>query len=263
MNLRYAHILLLFVGSLPLCISAQVRVDRSIELNGATDADRQVIGLAPPGAPGALQTAGMEQANSHRTATPTAGPVWSVSLPLLSGPPVAGTHIVVKTPAPTNGPVSILLNGNGPYAVVANVTEAVMGGSISEGTMLSLVHDGTAFQLMNGSGYARRPCPSGTSAVNEQFCIELIEHASSDFYQAILTCGASGMRLCSWGEFSVACLNAASNGALNMTNNWEWCGDFSNENSSARVAGMNACMASGNSIIVQSIPRNFHCCWSR
>lgn len=263
MTMSKVYRLVLFLVWWPLFAAAQVQVDGPLRATGATPADRQVTGLQEPMSPGAPQTAELEQNGTHRTAEPLPGATWTVALPLLSVAPPPGTHIVVKAPEQTNGPVTLTLNGFGPFALVSNALQPMDGGTIVPGTMLSLIFDGTAFQVMNGGGYTRRACPEGTTAVNEQFCMGTNEHPPSNLYQAMLTCGTQGMRLCSWGEFYVACMNAASLGLNYMTDNWEWTDDASNEIGSARVVGAGSCSTAGNSIVINSIDRNFHCCWSR
>jgi len=263
MNMTNAYRLVLFLLCWPVVGAAQVQIDGPLRATGSTPVDRQVTGLQEPVIAGAPQTAGIEQSGAHRVAEPLPGATWVVTLPLLSVAPQPGTHVVVKAPAATNGPVALAVNGNGPYALITNSLQPINGETIVPGTMLSLVFDGTAFQTMNGEGYARRTCPEGSAAVNEQFCMEIDQHPASNLYQAMLSCGDQGMRLCTWGEFYAACVNAATLGLNAMTNDWEWTNDASNEIGSARVVGLGSCGAAGNSIVVNSIDRSFHCCWSR
>jgi len=258
-----AYRLVLFFLCWPLFGAAQIQIDGPLRATGTTPMDRQVTGLRDPIVAEAPQTAGLEQSGAHRMAEPLPGATWIITLPLLSVAPQPGTHIVVKAPTATNGPIVLTVNGHGPFAVLTTALQPIAGGTVVPGTMLSLVFDGTSFQAMNGEGYARRACPDGSAAVNEQFCMGIGQQPASDLYQAILSCGDQGMRLCSWGEFYAACMNAAVLGLNSMTNDWEWTDDASNEIGSARIVGLGACAVAGNSIVTNSVDRTFHCCWSR
>lgn len=250
------------VVAFPLATAAQLVVDRTIQLIGSDAADRQVLGLPVPTGPTDVLTAGAEQAGSFRTATPSAGAEWVIDLPLLSTTPTAGTHIMVRTPSAIAGPVSLSVNAGPPVQVLINGGGPLLGEDVMEGTMLSLVHDGTSFQVMNGSTYMRRPCPSGLTPVDDQFCIESVERAPLDFFPALEVCGSLGLRACRWGEYFMACENATALGLSNMANNWEWTADASNENGVARIVSAFGCSSAGNSFITAA-PRNFRCCYSR
>ena len=263
MNMTKAYRLALFLLCWPLFGAAQIEIDGPLRATGSTRSDRQVKGVQEPVVADAPQTTGLEQSGAHRIAEPLPGATWVITLPFLSVAPQSGTHVVVKAPVATNGPIVLTVNGHGPFAVITTAQQPIDGGTVVPGTMLSLVFDGPAFQAMNGEGYARRTCPDGSTAVNEQFCMGIIEHPVSNLYQAMLSCGDQGMRLCTWGEFYAACINAAALGLNFMTDNWEWTDDASNELGSARVAGLGSCAAAGNSLVINSIDRNFHCCWSR
>jgi len=245
-----------------LAAHAQVHIDRPVILTGTTSDDRQVLGLPESSVAGDLVTTSTLQKGSGRSVTVAPGALWAVDLDG-DAPPSPGTHVVVNAPAPTAGPVLISFNGNGPFALENNAAEPVTGPSIPEGTALSLVFDGEAFQVLNGAVRTRRPCPEGAYGVNDELCVERIEHPASDFFEAVLTCGDIGMRLCTWGEFIVFCQASVPGEIEAASNNWEWTGDASNENGCARVVGLNSCLSAGNGLVTNSIDRAFHCCYSR
>lgn len=242
---------------------AQVVTDKPIILVGADPIDRQVAGLPPSTEPQAVLTTAVEQAGTYRTTFPASGNTWSLDLPGLGSAPQAGTHLLVIAPEPVAGSISIVLNGAGPFALLTGPNEAFDGSMVTAGTPLSVVFDGSAFQIMNGANYATRPCAVGTVAVNSMFCVEPIEHPGSDFFEAMTTCHASGLRLCSWGEFVVACQREVELGLVGTTNSWEWTGDASNENGSARIVGVGSCFSAGNALVTGSLDRTFRCCYSR
>lgn len=243
--------------------SAQVSVDHSILLTGNAPADRQLIGLPDSGSGGSILSAATEQKGAYRLAAPASGNIWNITLEALPTAPTAGTHLVVIAPTPTSGDVDLMVNGHGPYALLATIGMRAAGETIPEGTALSVMMDGSAFQILNTNVQPRRPCPDGTMAVNDRYCIEPVEHSPVDFFVAATTCADQGMRLCEWGEFLVACQQAEPLGLQGATNNWEWTNDASNENNCARIVGANSCLSAGNALVTESINRAFRCCYTR
>ncbi len=258
-----ALITLAILAATQLC-SAQVRSDGRIELTG-TDADqRQVRGVPTLNLPDAVLNAELELSGAHRYATPEIGTTWQVDLPALEQPPVAGTHFMVRAPQPTDGPVQIMINEHGPFAVLFGTSELLQGASIPEGTTLSLVFDGSALQVTNGSGHGLRNCPAGMVAVNDQYCIQITQHpTATEFWEAIENCGITGQRLCSWSEYFTACLNAAALGITDMPNGeWEWTNQTANEDNSVRLVGVPSCYGAGTGF-TQPTLRRHRCCFSR
>ena len=241
----------------------QVVSDRPLILTAPFPEDRQVTGLPDSETSDAVLTSTTERRGGYRLVAPTGGNVWSIDLDALTTAPPAGTQLVVLAPTPTSGDVDLLVNGHGPYPLLASVGVRADGAEIPEGTALSVVMDGTGFQIMNTNVRPRRPCPDGTVAVNSRYCIETTEHSAVDFFVAATTCGSQGMRLCEWGEFLIACQRAAALGLTGPTNNWEWSNDASNENNCARVVGASSCLSAGNSFVSDSIDRSFRCCYTR
>jgi hypothetical protein len=205
----------------------------------------------------------VEQSGVHRTTQASISTAWTIDVPGLSSAPAAGTHLMVLAPAGSTGDVELLVNGSGPYPLITGPEENFAPVDLSEGTPLSMVFDGTSFHVMNGGTYARKPCALGLIAVNEQFCVEPNERAPLDFFQAAIFCGSRSLRLCSWGEYIAACTKRVELGLNNMTNNWEWVDDATNEDGSARVSGSNQCGSSGNGLVTGSFARNYRCCHTR
>lgn len=240
-------------------VHAQVRVDKPLQLIGAALEDRQVTGLTDTLAPEAAINARTAQAGAFRHIAPVNGTTWEASAPAITsvGP---GAHVIVFAPAPTTGSVNLTLNGSGPWPVL-NAGLPLDGAALHEGGAIALVFDGASFQVLNGAVEAQRGCPVGTVAASEQLCIEAGERAPTDFFQAAITCTSSGLRLCSWGEFVSACIRSGELGLTNMSNNWEWSNNSSNEDGSVRVVGSNSCNAAGNGLATSL--RAFRCCVSR
>ncbi len=243
-------------------LSAQVRIDRPIVLEGTQDAERQVTGLRPSTDATDLITADVERSGVHRTSTGVSGVEWSLTLPGILQDPVAGTHIVVRGPAPASGPVSVVLNGSDPIAVQIGPAQVLLAEEVPEGAMLSLVHDGQAFQVLNGSAHFRRPCPPDMVAINPLTCIEPLERPAQDFYEASLLCGGLDRRMCTWGEIHIACQMRDSLGLQNMIGNWEWTVSGADHDFNLRVVGQSDCFVSTR-LHGGNISSPYRCCYSR
>ncbi|HRH70962.1 MAG TPA: hypothetical protein PLB89_15780 [Flavobacteriales bacterium] len=242
---------------------AQVIIDRSVILTGSTDTQRQVIGLEAPQDDTELQTAGTEGPGQYRVAGPVTGNTWTVVLPALNAPQ-PGTHVVVRAPLALPGGITLLLNSSGPYPVLLADGNALEGTDLAEGLLLSLVFDGSAFRVLNGTADLPRTCATGSVPVNRQFCMETTQRAPKNFFDAALECHADGLRLCRWGEFYAACERATELGLLQMTDGWEWTNNSSNEDNSVRIVGASGqCMSAGNALASGSADRAFRCCSTR
>lgn len=245
-----------------LATSAQVRVDKRIELTGPTPSARQVNGLDSAQAPLDALDAATNQAGTAHWAGEGSGASWSVLIPALQGVPAAGTAITVRTAAPQPGSVSVLLNGNGPYPVVLGPGAPLDGLLAPEGSLLSLVFDGDAFHVTNGATHRLRDCPSGLVPVNSQYCVETQERGTTDWYAAARNCAEDGLRLCTWSEWEQACLRRQELGLANMVGNWEWSNNTMNEDLYARVIGTNSCTHAGGRIATDNTVYS-RCCFTR
>lgn len=248
-------------------LHAQIRVDRPLELQGPSPADRQVTGLEVTSTPGAALTAGMEQSAAYRTASPSVPGTWVYSVPSLNVVPAQGLQLLVIPPAVSvAGAITITVNGHGPYALTRGPGRPVDGSEITgSGAVLSVVYDGTDFQLMNGTGRQPRPCPAGTVALSTETCVatSALPGGVHTFFQAIDSCAVQGMRLCSWAEWVSACVNQAQLGTTGF-GPWEWTNDAANEDNYVRqvrgtAPGCNG-VATASSITAALMAR---CCYSR
>lgn len=242
---------------------AQIRVDRPIEFNSVDPEKRQLQGVPSQISPDAVLNADIELSGQHRIAQPASGSLWQIDLASVDQAPSAGMHIIVKAPLPVNGPLQVMINEHGPFPIVHGPNTNVDAASVPDGTMLSLVYDGTAFQLMNGVGRSPLECPSGMIPVNDQFCISSAKFSEQlEFWDAIESCGAIGQRLCSWGEYYSACSNAAMLGIMDMPSGWEWTNQTANEDGSVRIAGNSNCTNATTSPPIGD-PMFYRCCFTR
>jgi len=262
MNPRTIILLALALAARP--IAGQVRVDAPVLLESPDPALRQVTGLVHSGSPASLLTAGTEQEGAFRTAVAAAGGVWDLSIPDLASQPVAGTHLMVKSPGPAQGAIMVRVNGHGPYPVTLGPAMPADGGGVPVNTMLSLVFDGAGFQMMNGAVSFPRPCPAGLVAVSDQSCIEVDERPVGTFYQAALACTSDGLRLCGWGEFYSACIKQSALGVRDLQNGYEWTGDTADSNYNLRIVGAVGQFCSwSNTANGATTSYRYRCCYSR
>ncbi len=240
---------------------AQVRVDRPIVLTGTDDGARQVLGLPSASSPWHLLDAATEQDGTHRFVAMDEGPSWSVEVAGLAGPPVAGTALMLAPGSLPKGPLFLTVNGAGPFALTWGGHTPFHGADANGAAILSLVFDGEGFQVLNGQLHQRRECPDDMVAVNDHYCIDLLEHDLTDWYTAAMTCAQENKRLCSWGEFYVACVNSAELGVPDLSGNGEWTNSSANFTPAFRIVGP-ACGTVGVGL-PDGPPRAYHCCLDR
>ncbi|MFN6178819.1 MAG: hypothetical protein ACK46G_14950 [Flavobacteriales bacterium] len=243
----------------------QVTIDQPVLLTGETWEQRQVTGLPASTAPTAVLSTATEQSGQHHLAqTSATGTVWHAELPSMAGPASAGIQLLVTCPTATSGAVALEVNDQAAIPVLTAPGSPLSGDAYPAGTILSLVFDGSAFHVMNGRANARRTCPDGMVAVNEQYCIEPDERPASDYFQASVSCATQDRRLCSWGELYAACMAATTLGLNNMVGNWEWTRDSANEAGNIRMVMQFSCSATSTRAATETtLPIVSRCCYSR
>ena len=241
--------------------AAQVAVDKPVDLTG-TGTDAQVKGLADPAAEADALNARTAQGGEYLFAAATGVNDWQVVLDPAPSTPQTGMRLMVRTAADNTGPVTIQVNGSGPWNVVKNGSQPLVASDVAAGETVALFFDGTAFQLTSARRTERRPCPSGFAEVNELYCIEQAQHDTLTWLDAAIVCGNMDARLCSWGEWYAACTQATALGLQNMTGDWEWTNNAAASDHSVRVVGNFSCPHAGvtNGF---DFARNFRCCYKR
>lgn len=243
-------------------LAAQVRVDRPIVLQGPTPADRQVEDLSDPAAEGDALNARSLQASGHAYAVAAGVNDWTISLTPPPAALVAGMKLMVKATAGITGPVTLDVNGLGAHDVLKGAGLPLDAGDVASGEVASLLYDGAAFQLIGARRLERRDCPPGMAEVNELYCIEVNERDTARFDGASIACGNADARLCSWGEWYAACVQAAALGLNDMTGNWEWTNNAANADHNARVVGQANCPHAGASN-GYDFANHYRCCFKR
>ena len=246
-----------------LASTAQVRSDGRVVLTGDSAADRRVMQLADPDSPEDALNARSLLYSGYAFASVPGGNVWNVSLVPASDTVMAGMKLRVLCATANTGPVTITVDGQGPYAVQRAGGLPLLANTIQAGEIAVLLFNGSVFQLVRAERRARSACPAGQVMVNEQYCIEIQERDTLDFYQASAVCGALNARLCTWMEWYYACNNATTIGVTGMVGNWEWTNNTANGDQLARVVGQSTCTQAATSPTTAGPKRNFRCCYRR
>ena len=148
---------------------------------------------------------------------------------------------MIDAPEDVSGTISVRVGSEGPFPLQWRPGIGVDGSDIPSGSIVSVVFDGTAFQVLNGRAHVLRDCPEGMVAVGQQFCIEPEQRAGNTFFQAAIDCGTLDRRLCTWSEMYRACTQAAALGLTTSSSDWEWTGDSANEQYNVRMVRFAAC----------------------
>lgn len=241
----------------------QVGIDRPLELTGATPADRRVEGLADPVVdPDGLNARTLQQG---RLVGGTVQGVNTWTLSLLPEPDSLppGTQLVLKAQADNSGPVTLSVNGGPALPVLRDSGDPLEAGDVLGGQMVALTRHGAGYLITSGRPTPKRACPPGFVQVTEGYCIEAAQRDTADFHEAAVTCGALGGRMCTWGEWYVACTRASQLGIGGMVGDWEWTNNSANGDGLVRVVGEFSCTAAATSQGWDLIPRNFRCCFRR
>lgn len=241
--------------------AAQVRVDAPIVLDGPDAGDRQVIGLRDAAAEDEAVNARTLRDAPYRYAEVSNTADWQVELDPPLSEVTTGTALMIRSTAGSAGPVTLTVDGQGPYPLLKGNGTALEAGDIGAGETAYMVFDGTAFQLVGARRLAKRPCPPNAVEVNPLYCIEIAETDSMTFSEAAVVCGERNGRLCTWGEWHRACVIAQSLGLQQISGNYEWTNSAANGDGNVRVVGSTACSAVGTGPAFTAPGRPFRCCY--
>lgn len=243
----------------------QVVLNGRLILAAPDPQQRQVLGLPPSVLSSDVLTGAVDQsgATAFGVATTAEPQSWQATIAGIPEELVPGTHVLIEVPGGDEGPVTLNINASGDRPVILRGGSPMPGDLYEAGSLLSLVYDGTSFQLMNGPVHRKRECLEGMVQVNESTCIDVAEHPSAlTFFDAVLVCIEQNKRMCSWGEWHTACRKIDVLGLSNMTNNGEWTANTANYDGAVRIVGDGDCFTGGTESVFTG-PRRFRCCIQR
>lgn len=242
---------------------SQVLLDKPVMLEGADDASRQVSGLRNADSAVDALNARSLQYGAYQYAEVLGGDAWQATLTPSATTLQPGMRLILRVQNGSNGAATLDVDALGAVEIKKDGDRPLEPGDVAPGETVSLVFDGTAFQLISARRLDRKPCPAGTAAVGELYCIELVEHDSTDYPAAAIQCGSQNMQLCSWAQWYVACTRATELGLQNMIGNWEWTNSPANSDIQARVVGQSTCTQAATTNGWDLTNRFFHCCFRR
>lgn len=238
---------------------AQIEIDRSIDLDGASNADKQVENVGEPTDPDHAVPAFIDQQGVmiYAEATGTDTLVVSLTPGITAYEP--GLQLNVLAPNENENRVYLNVDGLGEVEVLVHVNRSIDSAQVRAGQILSVIYDGNNFQLLSE---LERPCIAGFEVVNEQYCIETAEAVGNDWYwDAVAECYDRNARLCTWAEWYYACQHTGLTVAW-MTNNWEWTSTVANNVGQVKIVGGGDCEVG---LMGRTADQQFRrrCCYSR
>jgi len=255
------YILLFFILNFYHSIFGQILVSDSITLISSDGNKRQIENLGQPVNLGNALDAYSYYHNYLLMGIPqiSADTVY-LNFPIKFTKYYTGMQIYFPNPVNNNGNLYVNCDSLGVrelkiYGRSLNKNELITG------RIVSLIYNGAFFEIQNE---INSPCPDGFIIGNKNYCIEINERDSLDFYSATVVCGDLNSRLCTWSEWKYACSNIP--GINDLVGNFEWIDDAGNYTGGyicAKVIGGASCSdnSSQNTNIVNK--RKFRCCYSR
>lgn len=268
------YIFLLFIPNL---IWAQtIESENKILMSGTADEDRKIKDIGNPVDETSALSENFFLSGSVNYASCT-GTNDTLHLTIFPQPTALkpGMLFTFISPLVNDQAVYAELNGSGNYVQLTKKGINPLDTSdLINGQIVSMVYDGSRFQVFS---QLNKSCPVGFIKASEEYCIQPIENTAVFFWPAVKNCGKQNARVCSWGEWYYACLNSASLGITDLTNNWEWIDAGGNSLSWTTPATSNTGMQGGNAgscINIQASivdtthnhpradPKPYRCCYS-
>ena len=235
MTLRSFHIITVAILSQLVdtnVLRAQLDVPSSIEFNGITSSDRQLIGLSPP--VDLSDAVSLDAARATTFAITTVTGTSELVGTLIPAPTVLypGMMITILPTSPSSQGATLDLNGTGARSIVKSGGIPLATGDLFPGVPARLVYVEDQFLLLSGT---QIQCPVGYSAVTRGYCIADQPQPSADFFSAISYCIDQDARLCTLSEWSAACQNLTS--FFGTVTEAEWVDHAANNTTGAKLVG--------------------------
>ena len=237
-------IILIFLTLISIIGFTQVEIDHKIIFTGLDSADRQIFQL---GEPNSLYSAVRPEDIKYgkfNYATAFGNDTVQLTFPSPINRLNEG-DLFFFTYSGTNSD-NIYLSVTGMDTLIPLMINS--GDPVGRGRLFSGQIVGAIYR--NYNAYIITPvsktCPTGFTKVNDNYCIETSERATSNFFNANNTCIAMNAELCNVGEWYHACVNRVALGLNTMINNFEWLDDATNDVMQAKVIGNTSCNSLGN-----------------
>jgi hypothetical protein len=245
-------------------LHAQWELSVPLVLTGSSGTERQVAGLADPMLPdAALSAAALRHAAANTTNV--AGTTQLVG-ELVPTPPdyATGMLVTVVPDQPNHAGATLNLNGLGDRPILKTGGAPLDSADLQPGVPMTLAYDGNNFRTL---GHVPLHCPPGFSAANREYCIADSPNDTASYYNASVRCAEVGARLCTFSEWSYACLKWSTFFPTVLSG--EWVDHAANHESTAKVLGYGdngAGLGSGCTYGSLSVPGGsfrYRCCFNR
>ncbi|MEZ4791283.1 MAG: hypothetical protein R2811_14905 [Flavobacteriales bacterium] len=221
-----------FLLAAPLTVFSQLDMPVRMQLEGPTNEDRQVNGLADPTQGDAAVSADATRAGVVNRAT-TTGTLHLVGMVQPEPFELTPGQLVTIVPQEANeAGADLELNSTGSHPLVKWGGLPLDSADLTVGVPARLVFDGVNWQLLNWNA---RPCPVGSIPANAGHCVDSETRGTGTYYEAVAACVDRGGRLCSFGEWSSACRRDPA--FLTTVTNYEWIEDAANNPNDGKVMG--------------------------
>jgi len=211
---------------------AQWDIPTRVILDGPTDADRQITGLADPlSTDAAISAEAVRSGAATRTLTTGSDILIGGLTPALDQYTI-GLVVTIVPEMPNDSAATLNLNGLGERPLVRASGEVLQRADLFAGIPARFIYDGSQFRLL---GNAYLPCPEGFHVGGREFCVEDSSRAPMSFYEAVRTCASQDSRLCTYSEWVRACENGT--GFLATVADFEWVDDAANTTNGAKRVG--------------------------
>jgi len=240
------------------CIAGygQLKIDTSITLTGTSAVEQKISHLGSVYNGSNIVRVKEGQNNQLNFLTVSGSNMLSGSTSLELNSLLVGARFDVKIDTNNTGPVTLSINGSADIPVLKNISEALIPNDLIGGMMISVIYDGSAFQLLTTHC---KTCPSGFTEVHKNLCIETDENPVLFFWDAVVDCKTKGAKLCTWGQWYYACQKSGL-GLLNMTNNNEWLNQPVNNPNQMLIQGNGGCQI-GYVAPASTVTYSYRCCY--
>ncbi len=247
---------------------AQWNVPQRIVMDGDTDTDRRISGLAPP----ATSHAGMSLQATRDLSTTFGMATGTDLIEVVIGPGpgsiLNGMVITIVPTEPNEHAPSLTVNGGAPVALIDRSGNPLDSAALPVGTPVRLMLTGNGYVLLTP---LETICPSGHARISANTCIETEPHEAMDFIAANAFCASRQSRLCRFAEWTVGCF--AFGWTFGSSLEAEWVDSAANNASDAKVVGSgslgyqsitgNGCDYGSTRGSLNTSVAPFRCCLSR
>ncbi|HVG17376.1 MAG TPA: hypothetical protein VM935_20550, partial [Chitinophagaceae bacterium] len=143
-------ILLLIAGSCTVRVNAQVQANKQLQMTGTTEADRRIVGVGTAvDSTDAVNAASVQNNRLTYAMAQSTGNLYRVALLVAPTQYMPGMIVTFKTTAANAGSDSLNVNGLGAKVILKNVSDVLLANDIAANQMVSVIYDGSAFQVIS------------------------------------------------------------------------------------------------------------------